>query len=506
MTDSRRIPFAPGDFGAFVALALDNVTNLVLLSAILVGGFGYPADVLLTKMIPGTAFGVMVGDLAYTALAARLARRTGNPAVTAMPLGLDTPSTIGIAVAVLGPTWKASGDAIATWHVGMAVLFMIGMIKLVTSFLGDAVRRAVPQAGLLGSVGGVGIALLGVLPLIHLFEAPIAGMVAFGVILYALIARLQLPRRIPGAFASVALGTILYYVLGYAGVQHGFQPPQLHLTVAIPIPTAGFIDGLSTAFRYLPLAIPFAMIAVVGGINVTESARVAGDDYRPRDILLVEAIATLASCFTGGVAQSTPYIGHPAYKAMDARAGYTLLTGVFVGIGGALGVVQFLAQAIPACAVAPLLLFVAVEIASQAFLAPPRPHAPAVALAFLPSIAELARILIATTTAGIVLAGEAAQTAHTMEVIGHGFIVTGMLWGAMAADLIDRRLARAAMWSAIAAALTSVGFIHSTLPSGSLYLPWDSGSETSVLLTIAYAACAAMFLLLSRAQEPEARA
>ena len=498
----RRNFFAPGDIGAFFALALDNLTNLVLLSAILVGGFQFPADILLTKMIPGTALGVMIGDLAYTAMAIRLARRTKRDDVTAMPLGLDTPSTIGIAVAVLGPAWKASNDPIVTWQVGMAVLVLMGLIKIGAAFIGDAVRRAVPQAGLLGSIGGVGIALLGVLPLLHLFDAPIAGLVALGVVLYALIARLPLPRRIPGALAAVALGTALYYALGYAGVQSGFHPPRLDLALAPPVPTLGFIDGLSTAIRYLPLAVPFALLTVVGGINVTESARVAGDDYGTRDILLVEAVATLIAGITGGVAQSTPYIGHPAYKAMGARAGYTLLAGIFVGIGGALGVVQFLAQAIPACAIAPLLLFVGVEIVGQAFHATPREHTPAVVLAFLPSIAELGRILIVMTTAGVVLAGDAAHTAHTVEVIAHGFIVTGMLWGAIVADLIDQRLARAALFAGIAAVMAAIGLIHSILPTGALYLPWESGSNQNLLLAIAYGGCAAMFLALRLSAPP----
>jgi AGZA family xanthine/uracil permease-like MFS transporter len=498
---TRPRSFAAGDIGAFFALALDNLTNLVLLSAILVGGFQFPADVLLTRMIPGTALGVMVGDLLYTAMAIRLARKTGRDDVTAMPLGLDTPSTIGVAVAVLGPAWKASGDAILTWHVGMAVMVIMGVIKVAAAFAGDWIRRVVPQAGLLGSIGGVGMALLGVLPLLHIFDAPIAGLVALGIVLYALIARLPMPARIPGAFAAVVVGTLLYYVLG--DLQAGYHPPPpFELAAAMPVPTLGFVDGFEAALKYLPLAIPFALLTVVGGINVTESARVAGDEYRTRDVLLVEAFATLIAGVTGGVAQSTPYIGHPAYKAMGARAGYTLAAGIFVGVGGALGVVQFLAQAIPPCAIAPLLLFVGVEIVSQAFLAPPRAHAPAVVLAFLPSVAELGRILIAMTTAGLALAGSAAHTAHVVDVIAHGFIVTGMLWGAIAADLIDRRFGRAAVFSAIAAALASVGLIHSTLPTGALYLPWDSGTDESLLIAAAYAGCAALFLGLRAASPP----
>ena len=488
---------APGDGGAFFALALDNLTNLVLLSAILVGGFGFPAEVLATRMIPGTALGVLVGDLAYTAMAVRLARRTGRSDVTAMPLGLDTPSTVGMAVAVLGPTWLVTKDAMLTWYVGMAVMVLMAIVKTAAAFAGDWVRRVAPQAGLLGSIGGVGIALLGVLPLLHLYTAPVAGLAALGVVLYALVANLPLPRRIPGALLAVALGTALYYALGAAGAQPGFAWPSLELTLALPVPTLGFLDGLDRAIDFLPLALPFALLTVVGGINVTESARAAGDDYRTRDVLLVEAGATLVAGLTGGVAQSTPYIGHPAYKRMGARAGYTLLAGIFVGLGGALGVVQFLTQAIPACAIAPLLLFVGVDIVGQAFMVPPRNHAPAVVMAMLPSIAELGRILISMITNGAPLAGSAAQTAHTIDVLAHGFIVTGLIWGALSAELIERRPLRAALWCAAAAALAAVGLIHSTVPTGALYWPWHDGARESLTLAGAYLGLGAVFVVAS---------
>ena len=116
---------------------------------------------------------------------------------------------------------------------------------------------------------------------------------------------------------------------------------------------------------YLPLALPFAILTVIGGINVTESARIAGDDYNTRDILLTEAIATLIAGVCGGVSQSTPYIGHPAYKAMGGRAGYTLATGLFIGLGGMLGYIAFMADALPKPALAPILVFVALDITEQ---------------------------------------------------------------------------------------------------------------------------------------------
>src|SRR5690606_39728727 len=118
----------------------------------------------------------------------------------------------------------------------------------------------------------------------------------------------------------------------------GFALPQrAQMSARFPCPNTGFIDGLPYTEPYLPLVLPFGLLVVVGGINVSESARAAGDDYRTRDVLLVKALSTLVTSICGGVAQTTPYIGQPAYKQMGARSGYTLLTGLFIGIGGMLG-------------------------------------------------------------------------------------------------------------------------------------------------------------------------
>ena len=161
--------FAVGDINGFFGLMFDNMTVLSFLAGILIFAFQFPADIVYKRMFPGTAFGVLFGDLVYTWMAFRLAKRTNNPTVTAMPLGLDTPSTIGIALTVLGPCFlamKAKGmpvedAAMMTWYVGMATMVLIGIVKVIFSFIGGWVQKIVPQAGLLGSLAGIGLALIG---------------------------------------------------------------------------------------------------------------------------------------------------------------------------------------------------------------------------------------------------------------------------------------------------------------------------------------------------------
>jgi len=439
--------------------------------------------------------------------------------VTAMPLGLDTPSTIGIALTVLGPAFaamKARGmapdqAALMTWYVGMATMIFIGVAKLILSFAGGWVQKVVPQAGLLGSIAGIGVVLIGFVPLLDIFGMPLVGMIALGLIFYSLVAEIRLPFRIPGVLGAIAAGTILYYILAPAGLIGGaYTPPQAQLHFGFPLPTLGFIYGLREALKYLPIAIPFGVLTVVGGINVTESARVAGDDFNTRDILLTEAVSTLVAGICGGVAQTTPYIGQPAYKKMGSRAGYTLLTGLFIGLGGILGYIGFIVELIPRAVLAPILIFVALEITCQAFLACPARHAPAVAFAFFPSVARLLQIELsnflppANFNSALTTAGASLPPLQVIVTLGNGFILTAMLWGGFLAELIDRRLGKSAAYLLLLAGLTLFGIIHSVTSEGNMYLPWMLAASLSRIpyqITIAYLALAGLVAALSFSTE-----
>ena len=92
---------ASGDVNAFFGLMLDNVAGLILMVSLLAGVFEFSSSFTLNYMVPGTAIGGLVGDLIFFFVALRLARKLGRGNVTAMPLGLDTPSTFGMVLFVL---------------------------------------------------------------------------------------------------------------------------------------------------------------------------------------------------------------------------------------------------------------------------------------------------------------------------------------------------------------------------------------------------------------------
>jgi adenine/guanine/hypoxanthine permease len=492
----------PGDLNGFLGLALDNTTQLVVFSGLLIGVFKFPADLVLYRMVPGTALGVLAGDLTYTWLALRLMRATGRDDVTAMPFGIDTPTLFAMVFGVLGPVMVATGDPTLAWKVGMAVTIAIGVVKTVLAFAGDWARRVVPRAALLGSIGGVAILLIAFLPSLKLYADPLVGLVALLVLFLALFGGVRMPLGVPGAFAAVVAGSAIFW-LRALGEGHGSAAALPALRLAIPWPTLAWLDAWPAALPYLSIAVPFALLTIVGGIDNTESAAAAGDAYRARDVLLTEALATVLAGTCGGVVQNTPYIGHPAYKAMGARAGYTLATAIVIGGGAAIGLLSSLVSVLPEAAVAPILVFIGLEITAQGFLASPPRHGVAVAIAFVPVAAALVRLEVQTFLASAGrsaadLGGDARTAYGAVVALGNGFILSAVGWASALAAVVDRRFVVAALVFVLTSLATLFGLVHSPLESGSLFWPWAPPSAVPLRLAGAYGVLAVMCWLAAR--------
>lgn len=474
-----------GDFSAFLGLSFDNIAQLIVFSSLLIHVFDYPADIVLGRMLPGTAAGVLVGDLIYTWLAFRLARREGRDDVTAMPLGIDTVSLFGLVFGALGPVYVQTGDAMLSWQVGMALMIFMGVFKIAITWPAARLRHWIPQAAMLGTIGAIGVCLIAFMPMLEIFQNPLVGVVALFLLLMVLLRAIVLPGNLPPVLTVVALGTAWFYGARSLGWIPGgaIVADPVGFAVTWPLPTFGFTHGLAIAIDYLPLALPLAFATIIGGIDNTESAAAAGDRYDTREILLTEGVSTLVAGFVGGVIQTTPYIGHPAYKRMGGRAAYTLATALFVGLGGVFGYLSWLVHALPEVVVVPILVFIGLEIGAQSFLAVPRRHGAAVAACFLPVIANMVLILVNQALGGAgtgasALSGEALASYDALEVLAAGFVVSAMLFGSVVAYMIDGRFTAAAGVFLLGALFSLFGVIHSPLPGAPTFLPWNVADPT----------------------------
>jgi len=500
---------------------LDNFANLLLTVGLLAVVFEFPTSFAIQHMIPGTAIGVLVGDLLFFWMALSIGHRKGCHDVTAMPLGLDTPSTIGMVFFVLGPAFLHAQQTLSVedaarhaWHIGICSIFISGLFKLACACGSNWVRRRIPRAGLLGSLAAIALVLISFLPLLEILRQPLVGLVALAIILTTLVARVPLPFRLPGALGALLVGGGLFYLMQAVGLIGPTAESLVDARQAL-LPSGWlevfrfeWIAAFRETLNYLPIVIPFALATVIGGIDCTESAAAAGDDFDTGQVIATEALATLVASLCGGVIQSTPYIGHPAYKAMGARSGYTLATALFVGGAGLLGYFGYLYAIIPKAAVYPVLIFVGLEICAQSFQATPKRHYAALALACIPALAALA-MLYADKILGdgsLVSAGLGAAALQdsglradlqTIRMLANGFLVTSLLWASALTCLIDRRLRVAAAYFGTAAVCAAFGVIHSPLPGGRLFLPWGTGlSAEARTATLQYVAGYALIALL----------
>ena len=495
MTNKKYLWAQTGDINAFFGLMLDNIAGLVLLVSLL-AGFGFPVKFALAYMVPGTAIGVLVGDQLFFFLAFWYAKRSGKSDVTAMPLGLDTPSTFGMALFILGPAFLAAQKAgmspdeaaMHTWHIGMCAILITGVIKAVLSFFSGWIHRVVPRAGLLGSLAAIALVLIAYGPLTEIVTtAPIVGFVSLAVVIVTLIGRQRLPGGIPGALAAVGIGTAVYYLLFGIGHYTGVELVEKATALDPVWKPMGWLEAfkfewlgkMDATLPYLGFIIPFAVATVIGGIDCTESAASVGDDYHTPTVIGIEAIATLVAAFCGGVIQTTPYIGHPAYKAMGGRAAYTLATAAFIGAAGLVGFFGLMFIWIPKAAIFPILIFIGIEITASSFHVTPKRHYAAIAMACLPAIAKLVVLNITPYVVAMNFNIEDPELAKSWlyaNVLAGGFIFTSVIWASATANIIDRKYLTAGIYLALGGVFTLFGVMHSPLTGDKMFLPTDMGN------------------------------
>ena len=475
---------------------LDNIAGLVLLVSLLAGAFQFPVNFALAYMVPGTAIGVFVGDMLFFFLAFHYAKKTGKTDVTAMPLGLDTPSTFGMIFLVLGPAYSSAiksgmaetDAAMQAWHIGMCAILISGVIKAVLSFFSGWIHRVIPRAGLLGSLAAIALVLIAFNPFFEIVKsAPIVGFASLALVLVTLIGRQRLPAGIPGALAAVVIGTGLYYLLtgveSATGLEFVEKAPPME-TVWFPVAWLEafkfeWLGAIQETVPYLGFIVPFAVGTVIGGIDCAESAASVGDDFHTPTVIGIEAFATLVAACCGGVIQSTPYIGHPAYKAMGGRAAYTLMTAVFIGSAGLIGYFALMFAWIPPAAVFPILIFIGIEITAQSFHVTPKKHYAAIAVACLPAIAKLVSLQMGDLVVelGADISERAAKNVFTINVMAGGFIVTSVIWASATAKIIDRKYWVAGVYFLLGAVFTLFGVMHSPLAGDRMFSPTAMWNE-----------------------------
>ncbi|HEY6554551.1 MAG TPA: NCS2 family permease, partial [Vicinamibacteria bacterium] len=226
---------------------------------------------------------------------------------------------------------------------------------------------------------------------------------------------------------------------------------------------------------YVSVIIAMGLFNVLGSLQNIESAEAAGDAYATRPSLAINGVGSIAAALFGSAFPTTIYIGHPGWKALGARAGYSVLNGGFVTIACFSGTLAWIAWAIPIDAGMAIVLWIGIVISAQAFQATPRAHAPAVVVGMLPGIAAWGALMAKNGLRAAGLGGPAGPFSeslvaefqksdtwiHGALALEQGFLFTAMLLSAAVVGVIERRFTVAASWCALAALLSATGLMHS---------------------------------------------
>ncbi len=515
-----RLPWlVRGDVDGFFGLALDNLVQLLLVDALCRLVLGFPAALVHGRILPGAAVSILVGNLFYAWQARRLAARERRDDVCALPYGLNTVSLFGHVFLVMLPAKLAAeaagaADPVqAAWQAGLLACLGSALIETAGAFVADGVRRATPRAALLATLAGIALGFISLGFLFRTFARPVVGLATLGVVLLTYFGRVRFRGRLPGGLVAVALGTLLAWATGLA--PEGPRPAWAGL--AWPHPALGpLLASLRPELvaSYLSVILPMGLFNVVGSLQNVESAAATGDEYATRPSLLVNGLGSLAAAAFGSPFPTTIYIGHPGWKAMGARAGYSVLNGAFVTAVALTGTLGLIAWAVPIDAGMAIVLWIGLVISAQAFQATPRAHAPAVVLGLLPAIgawgAQLAKAGL--RAAGVGSAGgppfsAALEPAFLRSdtwirgafALEQGFIFTSMILAAATVAVIERRFVRAGLWMLLAAALAAAGLVH-----GYGYTPGDTALRLAPAWPWAagYLAVAAVFLAAPWVTEP----
>src|SRR6185503_18582867 len=469
-----------GDIDGFFGLALDNLVQLLLIDTLCRTVLGFPPELLYGQVLPAAAISILVGNVAYAFQARALAARTGRTDVCALPYGINTVSLFAHVFLVMLPAKALAERAGAAdpvrvaWQAGLLATFATGVIELACAFVAERVRKATPRAALLSTLAGIALGFISLGFLFRTFAHPVVGMITLAIVMLTYFGRVRFKGHLPGGVVSVALGTLLCWITGIAPVGARPSPAAIHA----PLPVVGDLIAAVTGghlLPYLSVIIAMALFNVLGSLQNIESAEAAGDSYDTRRSLTINGVGSVAAALFGSAFPTTIYIGHPGWKALGARAGYSILNGAFVAAICLTGTLAWIAWAIPIDAGMAIVLWIGMMIVAQAFDAIPRAHTPAVVVGLLPGIGAWGALLAKNGLRAAGLGGPAGPFTEALIgefqkndtwiagafAIEQGFLFTAMILSAAVVGIIERRWNVAAAWCACAAALSAAGLMHS---------------------------------------------
>jgi AGZA family xanthine/uracil permease-like MFS transporter len=304
-----------------------------------------------------------------------------------------------------------------------------------------------------------------------IYAQPAIALLPMLLVIFVYAGKIRLPGHLPSGLLAILLGTLLAFLFRKLGLASQ-AAETIPVSVGFHLPLPAFDKLISFLHRegvgsFFSVIFPMALFNVIGSLQNLESAEAAGDRYSTRSSLSVNGISTLVAAFFGSPFPTTIYIGHPGWKGMGARIGYSALNGIVITLLCLLGLTGAVLRIVPMEVTLGVLVWVGIVITAQAFSDSPTKHSIAVAIGLIPCLAGWAALLVETVarSANASLKALATQTNGDLVLtglfsLGQGFLLTSILISAMTAFVIDRRFLSASLVALVGSLFSIFGLIH----------------------------------------------
>src|SRR5579862_631875 len=500
--------WTPGDWNAFFGFGTNILVNMLVLTGLLRFVLKMPDSLVFGRILPALGLMMCLSTFYYAFLAYRLAQRTGRTDVCALPSGVSVPHMFIVTFVIMLPITLKTGDPMKGWSAGLVWVFFQSFILMIGGFIAPYIRKITPRAALLGTLAGVSVTFISMRPALEMYMTPQIGLICFAIILVSWFGGVKYLKGIPAGLVAIAAGMLIawgsnLFGLGIGGLSvKGLGDAFANFGFSVPLPAVGQVfSGFEFLGIILVTAIPFGIYDLVEAMDNVESAEAAGDEYPTTRVLTADGVVSLIGCLMGNPFINAVYIGHPGWKSMGGRIGYSAATGLMVIVLSWLGIISVMVALVPVVAISPILLYIGMLIGSQAFQETPKAHAPAIVLSLTPHLASWCKTLMdgalgaAGTSAAAVgfdKLGNVGVLYQGLQVLGGGAIVTGLVLAATGAFIIEKKFAPAAAFAAAGAVLTFFGFMHGE----------SIGIAVTPTVAIAYAVLAVFLFGLSRYPAP----
>ncbi len=472
----RPAVWTAGDWNAFFGFGTNILVNMLVLTGLLRFVLKMPDSLVFGRILPALGMMMCLSTLYYAWLAYRLAKTTGRSDVCALPSGVSVPHMFIVTFVIMLPISVQTHDPVQGWEAGLVWVFFQSFILMIGGFIAPFIRKITPRAALLGTLAGVSITFISMRPALEIYMTPVIGLTCLAIITVNWLGGFRYPKGIPAGLVAIAVGMIIAWGSNVVGLHYGGLSVKgvtdafSNFGFNVPVPA---VDHVFSGFHYLGIilvtAVPFGIYDLVEAMDNVESAEAAGDPYPTTRVLTADGVVSLIGCLMGNPFINAVYIGHPGWKGMGGRIGYSAATGLMVIVLSWFGVISLLLALVPVVAISPILLYIGMLIGAQAFQTTPPAHAPAIVLALTPHLAAWCKTLM-DGALGVAGASAAAlgfdKLANVgvlypgLQTLGGGAILTGLVLAAIGANVIDKKFVHAAAFALAGAVLTFFGFMH----------------------------------------------